>query len=104
MHAASFSRDLTYWLAPATLVIMIRMIVTPIPIRPLLLPFHFSKGPISFVLLGEILTIETVFVVVPVVIVVVGAIVEPVAIVVAALIAVGAARAAVSKRELKRYR
>jgi hypothetical protein len=79
-----FLSDLTYWLASA--VVMIRMIVTPIPIRPLLLLFHFSEGPISFVLLGEILTIEAVFVVVPVVIVVVGAIVEPVVVLIVAMV------------------
>lgn len=85
-HEDSVLRDLTYRLAPFVFVIMIRMIVTPIPIRPLLLLFHFSEGPISLVLLSEILTIETVFVVVPVVIVVVGAVVDPVVILVVAMV------------------
>lgn len=66
--------------------IMIRMIVTPIPIRPLLLLFHFGEGSISFVPLGEILTVETVFVVVPVVIVVAGAIVEPFVVLIVAMV------------------
>ena len=80
----SFAFDLTYWLV--SVVIMIRMFVAPIPIRRLLLLFQFSKGPIRLVFLAEVLTIEMVFVVIPIVVVVVGTVVESVVVLVVATI------------------
>jgi len=76
----SFARGAAYWLA--AVVIVIRMTVTPLPIRSLLLLFHFRKRTILSVSLAEIQTIGMVFVVIPIVIVPVVTVIEPVAIIV----------------------
>lgn len=65
---------------------MIRMFVAPIPIRPLVLLFQFSKAPIRSVFLAEVLAIEMVFVVIPIVVVVVGTVVESVVVLVVSTI------------------
>jgi hypothetical protein len=62
----------------ASVVIMIRVTVTPIPVRPLVFHFYFDKGPILSVPLGEVHMVGTVFVVIPIVIVLVVAVVDPV--------------------------
>jgi len=62
--------------------IVVWMTVTPFPIRPLLLLFHFRKRPIFSVPLAQVLTIETVFPVVPIVIVPVVTVIEPVTVIV----------------------
>ena len=74
----SLSAWLTYWLAST--VIMIWMSVTPIPIRPLFTLFHLGERTILSVSLPEVLTIGTIFVVIPVVVVLVGAVIDPVAV------------------------
>ena len=79
MHA-SFSCGLTYCLA--SVLIVIRMIVTPLPIRSLILHSHLRKWPILSVSLAEVYPIGMVFVVIPIVIVPVVAVVEPVAVIV----------------------
>jgi hypothetical protein len=71
-------RGVTYRLAPV--VIVIRMTVTPIPIRPLRLAVRFSEGTIPSVILLEIPAIGAVFVVIPIVIVLVGTVVDPIAV------------------------
>jgi hypothetical protein len=80
----SFVYDLTYLLAPV--VIMIRMTVTPIPIRPLLLLFQFSKGQIRSAFLADVLTIDAVFVIIPIVIVLVVTVVDLVVVLVVPMI------------------
>jgi hypothetical protein len=60
--------------------------VTPIPIRRLLLLFRLSKGTILFVPLAEVLTVGTVFVVIPIVVVLVGAIIDPVAVFIVSMV------------------
>ena len=72
----SFARGVNSGLA--SVVIVIRMTVAPIPIRRLLLRFRFGKGTILFVSLAEVLTIGTVFVVIPMVIVLVATVIDPV--------------------------
>jgi hypothetical protein len=56
------------------------MAVPPIPMRPLLFLLHLSKTTIRSVFLLEILTIDTVFVVIPNVVVLVVTVVDPVAV------------------------
>jgi FlaA1/EpsC-like NDP-sugar epimerase len=80
----SFARGVAYWLA--SVVIMIRMTVTPLPIRPLLLLFRSRKRPILSVSLAEVQTIGMVFVVIPIVIVPVVAVVEPVAVLIVSMV------------------
>jgi hypothetical protein len=58
--------------------IVIRMTVTPIPIRPLFLLLYFCKRPILSVSLGEVPAIGMVFVVIPIVIVLVVTVVDAV--------------------------
>lgn len=77
---ASLAPGITYWLA--SVVIVVRMTVTPIPIRPLLLLSHFSERPIFSVSLPEVYAEGTVFVVIPIVIVLVVTVVEPIAVIV----------------------
>jgi hypothetical protein len=79
MHT-SFACRLTYCLA--SVVIMIRMIVTPVPISSLLLLFQLGKRPIRSVFLFEILSIDTVFVVIPIVVILVVAVEDPVTVIV----------------------
>jgi hypothetical protein len=76
----SFARGVAYRLA--SVVIMIRMTVAPIPVRPLLLLLHFSKRTILSVSLPEVLTIGTIFVVIPIVVVLVVTVVDSVAVLV----------------------
>lgn len=71
----SFTRDVTL-LARAS--VIVRMTVAPIPIRRLLLGFRFGKGTIVFVSVAEVLTIGTVFVVIPIVVVLVRMVIDPV--------------------------
>jgi hypothetical protein len=80
----SFARVVTYWLA--SVAIVVRMTVTPIPIRPLLPAVRFSKTTMRSVILLEILTIGTVFVVIPIVIVLVVTVVDPAAVTLAAMV------------------
>jgi hypothetical protein len=71
----SFAHGVTCWLA--AVVIMIRMAVPSFTIRALFLLFHLSKTTIRAVFLLEVLTIDTVFVVIPVVVVLVVTVVDP---------------------------
>ncbi len=80
----SFAHGVTCWLA--AVVIVIRMTVTPIPIRPLLPAVRSSKTTIRSVILLEVLTIGTVFVVIPLVIVLVVTVVEPVAVLIVSMV------------------
>jgi hypothetical protein len=80
----SFARSVTYGLA--SFVVVIRMTVAPIPIRRLLLRFRFSKGTIIFVSLAEVLTIGTVFVVIPMVIVLVATVIDPVLVLIVSMV------------------
>jgi hypothetical protein len=80
----SLARGVTYGLA--SVVIVIRMTVAPIPIRCLLLRFRFSKGTILFVSLAEVLTIGTIFVVIPIVIVLVATVIDPVLVLVVSMV------------------
>jgi hypothetical protein len=59
---------------------MIRMAERPVPIRPLLLLFQRSRTTIGTVFLLEVLTIDTVFVVIPNLVVLVVTVVDPVAV------------------------
>ena len=70
----------------ASVVILIGMTVTPIPIRPLLLLFQFRKGPIRSVFLCEVLTIDAVFVLIPIVIVLVVTVVDPVVVLIVSMV------------------
>ena len=70
----------TFWLTPV--VIVVRMTVTPLPIRPLLLLSHFRKRPILSVSLPQVQTIGVVFVVIPIVIIPVVTVIEPVTVIV----------------------
>jgi hypothetical protein len=66
----------------ASVVIVVRMTVTPIPICPLIPHFDFNKWSILPVPLAEIGTIGTVFIVIPVVIVLVITVIDAVAVIV----------------------
>ena len=62
--------------------IVVRMTVTPIPIRTLFFRLQFHKGVILSVPFAEIYAIGTVFVVIPIVIILVLTVIEPVAVIV----------------------
>src|SRR5579859_514936 len=66
------------WLAP----VVVRMVVTPIPIGPLLLRLGFEEWMVVPVPLAQVLAVVMVFVVVPIVIVLVIAVVDAVAVVI----------------------
>jgi hypothetical protein len=74
MPQTSFAPGVTYWLA--SVVIMIRMTVAPVPIRRLLPRLRFGKGTIVLVSLAEVLTVGTVFVVIPIVVVFVATVID----------------------------
>jgi hypothetical protein len=83
-YRTSFARGATYWLA--SVVIMIRMTVAPVPIRRLVPVFRFSKGPILFVSLVEVLSIGTVFVAIPIVVILVATVVDPVVVLIVSMV------------------
>jgi hypothetical protein len=66
----------------ASVVIVVRMTVTPIPIRPLISLFHFRKRTILSVSFTQVHAKGTVFVVIPVVIVPVITVIDAVAVIV----------------------
>jgi hypothetical protein len=85
-HVNFLAFDRTYQLTPFVLVIMIRMAVTPVPIRSLFFHLQFHKGVILLVPFAKVHAKGSVFVVIPVVIVVVGAVVDPVVILVVSVV------------------
>jgi len=72
--------------ALASVVIVIRMTVTPVPIRVLFFHFQFHKGVILSVSFAEVYAERTVFVVIPIVIILVLTVIEPVAVIVVAAV------------------
>jgi hypothetical protein len=74
MPQTSFAPGVPYWLA--SVVLMIRMTVAPVPIRRLLLRLRFRKRTIVLVFLAEVLMVGTVFVVIPIVVVLVATVID----------------------------
>src|SRR4029077_6687635 len=70
----------------ASVVIVVRMTVTPIPIRTLFFHPQFHKGVILSVPFTEIHTIGTIFVIIPIVIILVMTVIETVAVIVVAAV------------------
>lgn len=62
--------------------IVVRMTVTPVPIRRLFFHLQFHKGVILTVPFAEVYTEGTVFVVIPIVVILVLTVIEPVAVIV----------------------
>jgi hypothetical protein len=63
-------------------VIMIRMTMTPIPVRPLFLHFDFNEGMVLSVPRDKVLTVVMVLVVFPIVVILVITVIDAVAIVI----------------------
>src|SRR5450755_1043725 len=62
------------------------MTVTPIPIRGLFSRFRFGKRAILLVLIAEVLTVGTIFVVIPIMVVLVASVIDPVVILIVSML------------------